>query len=70
MLTQNLLYYQHMYTCSFMLLFNQHIMWQQHNANNHVYTSQALQVTFTSNNANTMKKKCDLCNFYHGMDVA
>lgn len=44
-----------LYTCLFMQLSNQPVMWQQHNACNHANTVQLLQLTFTSNDR--MEKK-------------
>lgn len=51
----------HLHTCSFTLLSNQPIVWQQHKAFNHV------QITFILNQI--QGEKCDLCGFNCRIEV-
>lgn len=58
---------RNIYPCKFMQCSNQPIMWPQHKAYIHADPDQGLKLTFRSNVRT--KRKYDLCDSEHGMDV-
>lgn len=56
-----------MFTCTFVNLSNQPIMWRQNNPKNRTDTGEEIQLMFTSKIR--MGERCDLCDFNCGIVV-